>query len=135
MEARGLRNNNPLNIKLQKGQHWRGQSVSQVDGRFVQFDSMVDGLRAAFVVLRNYFCLHRLNNLQQIINRWAPPVENDTSNYLAYVSTQSGVSPAEPLRWTQRSKICAIVKAMARMESDIVISDPELENAYNLACL
>ena len=135
MEARGVRNNNPLNIEARKGQHWRGQSVKQVDGRFVQFDTMTDGLRAAFVVLRNYFCLHRLNNLQQIIYRWAPPSENVSRTYLAYVSAQSGVSPGEPLRWTQRSKICAIVKAMAKMESGIVINDEDLENAYRLACL
>ena len=135
MEVRGVRNNNPLNIEFRKGQHWRGQSVNQVDGRFVQFDTMVDGLRAAFVVLRNYFCLHRLNSLQQIINRWAPPIENDTGRYLAFVSEQSGVSPGEPLRWTQRSRICAIVKAMAMMESGIVITDQDLEYAYRLACL
>ena len=135
METRGVRNNNPLNIEYRKGQHWRGQSVNQVDGRFVQFDSMIDGLRAAFVVIRNYFCLHRLNNLQQIIYRWAPPSENVSRTYLAYVSAQSGVSPGESLRWTQRSRICAIVKAMARMESGVDISDQDLEYAYRLACL
>jgi hypothetical protein len=96
---------------------------------------MGDGLRAAFVVLRNYFCLHRLNNLQQIIYRWAPPRENDTGRYLAYVSAQSGVSPAEPLRWTQRSRICAIVKAMAKMESGVVIEDQDLDYAYRRACM
>lgn len=135
MAARGVRNNNPLNIEYRRGQHWRGQSVNQVDGRFVQFDTMTDGLRAAFVVIRNYFCLHRLNNLQQIIYRWAPPSENVSRAYLAYVVQESGVSPSEPLRWTQRSRICAIVKAMAMLESNITFSDQDLEYAYRLACL
>lgn len=43
MLPRGIRNNNPLNIKI--GNDWKGE-VPNTDGTFEQFESMEYGLRA-----------------------------------------------------------------------------------------
>ncbi len=129
--ARGIRNNNPLNIELMPATHWRGQSTSQTD----QFDTMADGLRAAFVIIRNYIRLHGLCNVQQIISRWAPPRENDTDAYIGFVSSKMGVSPSEPIRWTDRRKVVSMVQAMAVMESGVSFKREELDYAYRLAAL
>ena len=45
---RGLRNNNPLNIRRNNKTNWIGQCNKQEDRSFVQFRSMPYGYRAAF---------------------------------------------------------------------------------------
>ena len=93
---RGIRNNNPGNI-VRTGETWRGMSADQsADSRFVVFDDPVWGLRALARVLRKYNAAG-LNTVQAIINRWAPPVENDTGAYVRSVAARLGVSPTQPL--------------------------------------
>lgn len=50
---RGLRNNNPLNIR-RSADLWQGLRKEQSDPEFFQFESIAWGYRAAFVVLRTY---------------------------------------------------------------------------------
>ena len=54
--TRGMRNNNPLNIR-HSADHWQGAAAEQQDKSFVQFESMAYGYRAAWKVLDSY-CLH-----------------------------------------------------------------------------
>ena len=59
--TRGLRNNNPLNIRRNKTK-WQGLSVTQTDKSFFQFKTMAYGYRAAFktdVYKRQVQELHR----------------------------------------------------------------------------
>ena len=58
---RGLRNNNPLNIR--KGaQRWQGQTGN--DGAFCIFESMEYGYRAAFRLLHTYNNVSSTNSKQ-----------------------------------------------------------------------
>lgn len=90
-DPRGIRNNNPLNIRI--GNSWRGRRESNTDGSFEQFIDASWGLRAAGIILRNYQRKHGLKTLQQMISRWAPNNENDTNNYVNFVSKKTGFSP------------------------------------------
>ena len=54
MKTRGLRNNNPLNIRHSKDR-WVGACVKQTDKSFVQFESMAYGYRAAWKVMESWF--------------------------------------------------------------------------------
>ena len=83
---RGLRNNNPLNIRKNNKTNWIGQCNKQEDRAFVQFRSMPYGYRAAFKVLQNYRVLYGCMNLRQFIQRWAPPSENHTDEYVKSVA-------------------------------------------------
>ena len=47
---RGLRNNNPLNIR-HSASRWQGARVEQTDKAFVQFTSLAMGYRAAWRIL------------------------------------------------------------------------------------
>lgn len=83
---RGIRNNNPLNIRLTKSL-WFGLSPVQTDRAFCQFTSMVYGWRAAFMLLRSYYHRLKLHTIRDIISRWAPPADNNaTDDYIARVS-------------------------------------------------
>ena len=48
MIARGIRNNNPLNVRRSKDK-WQGMKPLQTDPQFCQFETMPYGWRAAFV--------------------------------------------------------------------------------------
>jgi hypothetical protein len=101
----------------------------------VQFEADLFGLRAAFRILRVYLTLHNLQTLRQVIFRWAPPEDgNATTSYVDLVAMHSGVSPDSLLRWGDRDKLVAIVKAMAWVESRMDnLDEGLLVKAYELA--
>lgn len=81
--ARGVRNNNPGNIRKSKDV-WVGQTGS--DGSFVTFATPAHGIRATG---RNLLSYARQGYVtpEQIITRWAPPEDdNDTEGYIKFVS-------------------------------------------------
>lgn len=132
--TRGQRNCNPLNIRLSAGTRWLGQRVRQYDREFVEFQSDLFGLRAAFRILRSYIRLHHLDTLRLFIYRWAPPEDgNNTDSYVEMVSERSGVAPGRHLTFEDREELIAIVGAMAVVESRMVVDRELLEKAYELA--
>ena len=97
MIARGIRNNNPLNVRRSKDK-WQGMKALQTDSQFCQFETMAYGWRAAFVLLtRTYYHTYRLFTIRAIISRWAPPNENNTKRYIENVSRFTGIDPDEPI--------------------------------------
>ena len=103
-QPRGLRNNNPLNIRRNQKTNWIGQCGKQEDRSFVQFRSMAYGYRAAFKVLQNYRVLYGCMNLRQFIQRWAPPAENHTDEYVKSVARSAGVNPDALLPSPRKAK-------------------------------
>ena len=96
---RGIRNNNPLNIRRTGKDQWKGMAEVQNDRAFVQFKSLEWGWRAAFYLLtRTYYHKYRLYTIRGIVSRWAPPQDNnDTKAYIANVSRLTGIDPDEPI--------------------------------------
>ena len=84
---RGIRNNNPLNIR-KSADKWQGKAGD--DGAFVIFDTPENGIRAAGRLLKTYRDKHGLNTIRGIVNRWAPPNENNTEAYIAFVEQKTG---------------------------------------------
>lgn len=84
MSTRGIRNNNPANIR--RGCNWKGLAKVQTDKKFCQFTTMTWGVRALLVTLRTYVVKHHLHTVREIINRWAPPSDgNNTEMYIEFV--------------------------------------------------
>jgi hypothetical protein len=88
---RGIRNNNPGNIRKSSTQ-WIGE-VEGTDPSFCTFKTMAYGVRAITLILLTYTRSEGLNTIEAIINRWAPPVENNTSAYVSAVANACCVSP------------------------------------------
>lgn len=131
MATRGVRNNNPLNIRI--GNTWLGESKESVDSDFEVFISIRYGLRAAFIILRRYIRKYNRNTIRKIINAWAPSNENNTEKYISFVASQTKIDADAVLDFDEKLKICIIVRAMARMESGIDIPLKELEISYEMA--
>jgi hypothetical protein len=81
--ARGIRNRNPGNINDGSfAQSQRGYSGTEEAGRFATFATMGYGIAALIALLKVYRKQHKLTTVRGIINRWAPPQENETSAYV-----------------------------------------------------
>ena len=97
MLPRGIRNNNPLNIRRSKDK-WKGLRAVQADAQFCQFETLEYGWRAAFYLLtRTYYHKYRLYTIRSIISKWAPPCENNSKAYVENVSRLTGIDPDEPI--------------------------------------
>jgi len=114
MTPRGIRNNNPLNIRhnadIFKGET-KGNNTS-----FKTFETMPYGYRAAFITLHTYLT-RSWNTIEKIIARWAPPIENDTEKYIASVEKWSGVPRDKVLTADDGADYIMIVSAMSFMEN------------------
>jgi hypothetical protein len=89
MIPRGIRNNNPFNIK-QSTQLWVGKILFSEDGTFEQFETMEYGIRAGLIILRTYIERYKLHTIEEIIKRFAPSNENDTEAYIRAVCRDTG---------------------------------------------
>lgn len=92
--TRGLRNNNPGNIRYD-GTAWEGlANPPQDDKGFCVFVDPSYGIRAMARILSNYVNADGVaSSVAGIISRWAPPSENDTAAYIRDVAGQLGVDP------------------------------------------
>lgn len=114
---RGLRNNNPGNIRHNPNNNWQGARQNQTDSEFVQFISSAWGIRALMKTLRNYQSRHGLNTINGIINRWAPPVENNTGSYVDAVSARAGILPHQYIDLNSRATIISLASAIIHHEN------------------
>lgn len=135
MEAptpRGIRNNNPLNIR--KGNNWQGERNPQTDKAFEEFQTLEFGLRAGFIILRNYMSKRPpINTISAIISRWAPTSENNTTAYIREVSRRANIPFDRRLSFSNKNEMCRIVQAMCWVECGCEVSFGRIENAYELA--
>ena len=127
--TRGIRNNNPLNIRRVAGTIWKGSLAEQTDREFVQFVTMEWGLRAAFCLLNTYRRKYQAVCVEDIITRWAPPSENATSEYIRAVCRLTGFGGKERLTEAQWPKLVA---AMARIESGTELPKEVIQKAFRL---
>ena len=137
MKTRGIRNNNPLNIR-RSTDRWVGVREEQTDKSFVQFKSMAYGYRAAWKTLQSYynrFCQQsKAFTVRNIIHRWAPPNENDTEAYIRTVLTLSGIGAQEnllpPENVDSYHRLSKLLEAMTVMENGIRPHQVDTEAIY-----
>lgn len=129
--TRGQRNNNPLNIR-RTADRWYGMSPEQTDREFIVFDKLEYGIRAAIKLISRYILHYSCNSVRKIIYRWAPPCENDTESYIAYVTTKVGIMESEHIKHNDISTICKIISAMAQVESQMKISEKDVRRVWNI---
>ena len=129
MTPRGLRNNNPLNIR-HNSDKFQGE-IAGKDTAFKTFISMAYGYRAAFVTLATYHS-RGCNTIEKIVTRWAPPNENNTSSYVANVERWSGVSRNKVLTTADGADYILIVAAMSFIENGKNADISEVTAGFNL---
>lgn len=128
---RGIRNNNPLNIRI--GNTWLGEVPKPTDSDFEQFVSVEYGLRAAFVILRRYIRRYGRNTPAKIIRAWAPSTENNTRRYIDAVCARSNILPDEVIQYEDRGKLVRLVAAMIVQECGQSIPNEKIIQGYQMA--
>lgn len=113
---RGIRNNNPGNIR-RSADPWQGLAKDQNDDAFFQFAEPKWGIRALARVLISYQDKHGLRTVRAIISRWAPPVENKTSSYIDHVAHRLGVGADDPLDIHDYRVLRGLVEAIIAHEN------------------
>lgn len=129
---RGIRNNNPLNIRISTNK-WCGKLTTSSDPQFEQFRNITFGIRAAFVCIRTYINRYKLVTPSAIISRWAPRSENDTQAYIKTACKQAVLNPSEIISFKDKNRICRLLWGMAYVETGRVLSFGLFENAYELS--
>lgn len=129
MKSRGLRNNNPLNIRHNED-IFQGE-INGNDKSFKTFSSLPYGYRAAFVTLATYLS-RGWNTIETIISIWAPPAENDTENYIAKVEKWSGVPRNRKLTTEDGPEYILIVAAMSFVENGQNADISAVKEGFNL---
>lgn len=113
MATRGIRNNNPGNIRVSKDQ-WEGMTGD--DGAFVTFDSPESGVRALGKNLLSYG-RQGYDSIEKIINRWAPPNENDTKAYIDSVVAATGIPATQSLDLSDPDTLSSLAQAISFHET------------------
>ena len=128
---RGIRNNNPLNIRI--GNVWLGEVSDPTDPDFEQFISMVYGVRAGFVLIRRYIRHYHRTTIPQVIAAWAPSSENNTTAYIDKVCKVSGIERDVRLKFEDEDQMVALIDAMILVECGQHIQEKIIRDGYKFA--
>ncbi len=136
---RGLRDNNPGNIRPSTKYKWNGQigiDEKGGQGKYVIFQDVEHGIRAMAKDLSSKI-FRGLNTLNKYIPVYAPP--DDSNNTLAYikrVSHDTGIAPDE-LLFADHVTLCKLVKAHISVEigdkSSHLITDAMIQTGVKMA--
>lgn len=131
MASRGIRNNNPGNIRITKDK-WQGLREKQEDKSFFQFTEMKWGYRALIRTLQNYRKRHGCATIADFIKRWAPPVENNTSGYITRVCKEMQVPDSYIPDINDKATMCAFASAISMVENGTPALMKDVEDGWNL---
>lgn len=131
MASRGIRNNNPGNIRITKDK-WQGLREKQEDKSFFQFTEMKWGYRALIRTLHNYRKRHGCATIADFIKRWAPPVENNTSGYITRVCKEMQVPDSYIPDIEDKATMCAFASAISMVENGTPAVMKDIEDGWDL---
>lgn len=145
---RGIRNNNPLNIRRGKSK-WSGEVpflvikvgkdgedgvVNEYDRTFCQFSHAKFGWRAAFKLIIKYISEYGLDTIEEIINRWAPPTENNTTGYVTRVCAFCNMKPHDVISVADDHLIMLLGAAMCCVENGDAYNPFENQERLEAMC-
>lgn len=112
-EPRGIRNNNPLNLRWYSVNAWVGLQGQDEDGYCV-FDTPENGIRAAAKVLNSY-AARGVVTISDIVRTWAPAADNNPEE--AYVNYVASAMNKTPDYQVGRGDYVALLSAMIYFEN------------------
>lgn len=110
---RGIRDNDPGNIRPNKDNPWLGQI--NVDDNYCVFSFIEYGIRAIAKDLHTKIAVRGFNTIAKYIPIYAPPTENNTPGYIARVESLSGID-ANQILTADAPTLFKLVKAQINVE-------------------
>ncbi|EAB4791006.1 hypothetical protein DVY05_11645 [Salmonella enterica] len=103
--------NNPANLRYAAGY----ETANTRSGKFAVFPSLDEGVLAAAKQLQIYGT-KGINNIHDIISKWAPSNENNTKAYIGHVVNATGRSEFEKLNLNDTRTLAKLIIAMSVKE-------------------
>ena len=133
MTPRGIRNNNPGNIRLSDDK-WQGLDIPADDGAFFRFRTPAYGIRALARILITYQDKHGINTVRDMIGRYAPPAENETESYVLHAADHVSVSPDAAIDVHLYRHMRPLVEAIIAHENGVMpYTDAQIDKGLALA--
>jgi hypothetical protein len=105
-----------MNLRPSKD-NWVGLSREQTDPGYLQFQTSYHGIRAGVYNLLTYYRRHKLQTVGSIIQRWAPPTDNNpTEIYAQVVAKALGVGVDDRISLENRETMLRLVETMIGVE-------------------
>lgn len=129
-QTRAERNQNPGNINYVIANPFKGQigieDIPQdeplLKPRFGKYDTIHNGIRAIAKVLISYMGRDKCDTIRKIVNRWAPPIENNIFAYVYDVAKNTSILPDTHLELNDTTLI-ALTKALIHHENGRCLYD------------
>lgn len=139
---RGMRNNNPLNIRRYCHNDWLGKITDSVatDMEFEEFRAPRYGFRASFILVHRYI-KQGYKCVRDIISRWAPACDNNyTQSYIDFVCRFMQCGPDTEIKCYDFTAMSNLFRAMFEVENgvswhklpDRLYWETELSEGYDL---
>jgi len=128
--SRGIRNNNPGNIKFKHSNNWDGkipfnQNTDKIFEQFISFDY---GVRAMIQLLDNYIDRDGRNTPKKIIEFW----DHGNPSYLTFLINETGFSEHQILQ-VDKPTLKALSQAIVKRENPgDFLTDARFETGYQL---
>lgn len=90
--------------------------TSASNPEFRKYSTVEEGVADHQRLLRDYQSKHGLTTIKDVINRWAPPSENDTSNYVKFMSQKMGMNPNDTIDFNDPEILGKFSYYQAQME-------------------
>ena len=120
--------NNPLNIR-KSSVKFLGEIEST--NAFKDFINREFGYRQAFRNINAYITQYKVDTLEGIINRWAPPTENDTEGYIQFVTNKTNFK-RDKIFIKSDADLIDLVYGMSWIENGIKPNLKEIEDSYEI---
>lgn len=120
-KLRGIRNNNPGNLRAGTGYTWEGQTGKD-SKNFAVFESAEAGIRALMVTALHKQTRDGLDTLRALGLSWAPPADNSgASDYGQHLAAQLKVDQDDPfdLVGGDPFTVASLAKAIIKNEEGI----------------
>jgi len=130
-------NNNPGNIRT-SSTNWNGE-VTKPGEEFERFSDMHMGVRASARILRTYGKKYGIDTIKKIIDRYAPPEDNNpnNANYARHVSNGSGFGVDEKIDLNDPQVLIKLMKPIFQFENGqkeaAKISDADIQKGVRMA--
>jgi hypothetical protein len=108
---RNWRNNNPGNVEF--GSFARNHGAIGSDGRFAIFPDPATGNAALRFLLQNTY---GSSTIAQMMQRYAPPSETNTENYVEFIENRTGLSRSDVAGQLTADQLASLGSAINTME-------------------